>query len=233
MSEKLKKSKNGQWKLNKTNIKIKKLNQDISSTTRQITENTQKIDNLLLSKKNAKSYMSKADYEMDVSSLIELLHHIKEIRENLEEGDKLPDWVSAKLTIASDYLSRISHYIDAKKEMGSPLNKFDQDSSISDKLSKLEKALNELRKQDQPQIKFIPKRYRLGTTKSNKPIMSIPQHSAHDKFTEADHGDAYVAHKHIRDELRESNNPNKDLINHHHDAAMYHSKMQAKLRGGE
>jgi len=211
-----------------------------------------------------KSDMSKADYEMDMSNLIELLHHIKELKANLQEGDELPDWVSAKLTLATDYLSRIAHYVDGKKEMDSPLNK----------IAQLEKALKDLKKEDAywqnkkpvnqidrenqkavqqyrqqkmgvgqgsgpdvqvgsaPRLTGVAKEYQMGTTKSNKPIMSWPEHVAHNDFNEADHGEAFAAHKKIRDELRADRGANPKLADHHHNAAEYHSKMQAKLRSG-
>lgn len=210
-----------------------------------------------------KSDMSKADYEMDMSNLIELLHHIKELKANLKEGDELPAWVSAKLTLATDYLSRIAHYVDGKKEMNSPLNK--------SKLDQLEKALKQLKKEDywqskkpvdaiarenaknleafkqakmgvgqssgsklqvgsDPRLSGIAKEYEMGKTKSGKSVMSLPDHASHGNFTEADHGDAFVFHKRMRDDLKADPQVNPKLVQHHQDAAAFHSKMQAQLR---
>jgi hypothetical protein len=70
--------------------------------------------------------IKKSDIEMDMSGLIESMHHIKEIMGNLKDGDEFPDWASAKITLASDYLSRIAHYLDGKKKMGSEVKKSDE-----------------------------------------------------------------------------------------------------------
>lgn len=67
--------------------------------------------------------VKKSDLEMDMSGLIESMHHIKELIGNLKDSDELPDWASAKITIISDYLSSVAHYVDGKKKMKSPLNK--------------------------------------------------------------------------------------------------------------
>ena len=70
-----------------------------------------------------KNYVKKADSEMAFGDITELLHHIKELRSLLKPEDKLPDWVKAKLTLAADYLSTVAHFVDGKKESGSPLEK--------------------------------------------------------------------------------------------------------------
>lgn len=73
-----------------------------------------------------KQDLNKADSEMAFGDITELLHHIKELRSLLKPDDKLPDWVKAKLTLAADYLSTVAHYVDGKKESGSPLEKSDE-----------------------------------------------------------------------------------------------------------
>jgi hypothetical protein len=67
--------------------------------------------------------ISKAESEMAFSNITELLHHIKELKSTLKPGEKLPEWVEAKLTLATDYLSSIAHYVDGAREAGRPLNK--------------------------------------------------------------------------------------------------------------
>ena len=87
------------------------------------------------------SYFSKKENsEMAQFNITELLHHIKEIKSSLKPGEELPEWVEAKLTLATDYLSVIAHYIDGAKEAGVPLAKSDVD-----KINDLEKSLKLLK----------------------------------------------------------------------------------------
>ena len=89
----------------------------------------------------------KEDSAMAMASIVELSHHIKELKSKLQPGDKLPDWVEAKLTIASDYLSTIAHFVEGKKEAGSPLDK-----AATDMLDLLKGQLIELKDKIQPKV---------------------------------------------------------------------------------
>jgi len=59
----------------------------------------------------------KVDSSMLMSELESLEHHIKEIREHIDQAEIAPDWVKAKVSKAASGLSDIAHYIMGLKEI--------------------------------------------------------------------------------------------------------------------
>jgi hypothetical protein len=77
-----------------------------------------------MNKEKARTF-TKAESEMAYDNITALLHHIKELKSHLTPGEALPEWVEAKLTLATDYLSTVAHFVDGKKEAGVSLTKSD------------------------------------------------------------------------------------------------------------
>jgi hypothetical protein len=70
----------------------------------------------------------------------------------------------------------------------------------------------------------IIKPYEIGKTKTNKSIMSHPDHPAHNGFNAEEHKDAYFAHAKMAESFKDihPSQYHPDVLNHYNDSAAHH-----------
>jgi hypothetical protein len=88
------------------------------------------LDDLENKLKQYKEELSKSiddNAEMMHSNIEQIVHHSKEIEENISVGDMIPSWVDAKMIEAAQNMSNVAHYMmgeKAKEELhGIPMHK--------------------------------------------------------------------------------------------------------------
>jgi hypothetical protein len=81
--------------------------------------------------------------EMAASQLLGIKHHLAEIFEHFNVQGDIPDWLKSKLTLASDYLSTMAHYLETHPEIHQALSLIpNSDGTEINKSEDLEKAKN-------------------------------------------------------------------------------------------
>lgn len=86
---------------------------------RQLSELIEKTLN-----ENSKNIMPHQDHEatMAKAEIRDMVKNAKEIYKLIKEGDQLPGWISAYITLASDYMHSVSEYMIEKQSGGEELN---------------------------------------------------------------------------------------------------------------
>jgi hypothetical protein len=143
-----------------------------------------------------KNFFSKNESAMAHSNIVELQHHIKELKSQLKPGEALPEWVEAKLTLATDYLSIIAHFVDGAHEAGKSLTKSD-----IEKLDLLKGQLLQLKDFKKPSVsdpikakKLISDAKALGDKQFKSKMKSLASEKSESSVEKADGGSSGWSH---------------------------------------
>lgn len=82
---------------------------------------------------------------MSKHDLLKLTQYSAKLYKSLQDGDELPGWIQAKITLAADYIGTVKHYLEGEEVMDAEEAPSEQlEEAVEEEMS-LEKAFNYIR----------------------------------------------------------------------------------------